>query len=99
MNALTLTPIASLLNSKTEFLKVSFFSSSLINFQSGFVVICRIKAITGSRAILTFSGGFAKALSSFMLSLLTPLTAPCAAMSAGSALPRSFSTEITLSAI
>jgi len=50
--------------------------------------------MTGSKAIRTFSGGFANDLISFILSELTPCTAPYAAIKAGSALPKSLSTAI-----
>lgn len=75
MKFLHLLDIFSFLNSSTEFLNVSFFSSVLIAFQSGFVLMFNMRAITGSSASLTFAGGLEKFLSSSILPLVTPFTA------------------------
>ena len=77
-------------------MKESFFNSVLISSHSDFFALLVRRAMTGSRAILTLAGGLFRDLSSVRLSLEMPLTLSVAAMSAGSACPRSLSTFIFL---
>lgn len=56
-------------------LNLSFLTSALIAAQSGFVLRLRIRAITGSSAVLTAAGGFEKFLSSSIFPFVTPCTA------------------------
>jgi hypothetical protein len=90
--------ILSLLNPSTLFLKSGLRSCSWIVFHSGVLFESMRSAITGSSAIRTLSGGFLYCCSSVICLLPTPCTLAKAAMSAGSALPRSFSTTILRSA-
>jgi hypothetical protein len=92
MNAFTLGLILSLSKLMTVSLNVSFLTSYLISVQSNFFALPVIRAMTGSIASYTFSGGFARFFNSFKLSLVIPDTLSYAAINAGSALPKSFFT-------
>ena len=98
MKFLHLVLILSLLKLSTLFLKSDLRNCSWITFHSGTLLVSISKAITGSSANWTFSGGFLYYCSSEICLLLTPCTLYRAATSAGSALPRSFSTTTLRSA-
>jgi len=56
---LTCGPISFLSKFMTDLIKSSLFNQALISFQSGFSAFLLNRAITGSKANLTASGGLA----------------------------------------
>jgi hypothetical protein len=80
-------------------IKSASVSLTLISFHSGFLAYFVSKQNTGSRAAWTCFGGFMYDFSSFNWPDWIPDTASWAAIRAGSASPRSFSTLICLAAI